>query len=55
MWHAGERTSYKTLVDNVKERDSLAGLHLDERIILKLIVGELDERTCTAFLRLRIG
>ena len=36
-------------------RDSLGGLHLDGRIILKLILGELDERAWTAFVRLRIG
>ena len=55
MWHAGERTSYKTLVDNVKERDSLAGLNVDGTILLKWILGELDERTWTAFVRLRKG
>jgi len=39
MWHAGDRTSYKTLVNSVKERDSLAGLNLDGTIILKWILG----------------
>jgi hypothetical protein len=28
----------------VKEKDSLAGQYLNERIILKWILGELDER-----------
>jgi hypothetical protein len=55
MWHAGERTSYKTLVENVKERDRLACLNLDGKIIFKWILGELDERAWTAFVQLRIG
>jgi hypothetical protein len=42
-------------VENVKERDSLAGVNLDGRIIFKWILGELDERAWAAFMQLRIG
>jgi hypothetical protein len=39
----------------VEERDSLARLYLDGRIILKWILEELDDRAWIGFVWLRIG
>jgi len=41
--------------ENLKERDNLEDLHIDGRIILKLILNECNVRMWTEFSWLRIG
>ena len=48
-------SSYRVLVEEVKERDQLEDLGVEERKIWKFIFNKWDGVACTGFVSLRIG
>jgi hypothetical protein len=49
-----KKNSYKVLVGNLKERDLVEDLVIDERKILKLILNKKNGRVWIGFIWLRI-
>jgi hypothetical protein len=53
--YGGTRISYSVLVGNLRERDNLEGLGVDESILLKLTLNKSVLRVGIGLLWLRMG